>query len=132
MSTNKKDSKKDNTTPPVEVKAGRGHKQRGAGTVIVAKPPVVTSDGIILKPHEKLPSQLLNEYCQSKKRPNPKYYTQPPKYRFSVVLEDPKNSRNDLTFCPEQSFESDKVAKDYSALLALWYFQKTLPLGKLV
>ena len=50
------------------------------------------------------------------------------KYRFSVVLADPKNDRNDLTFCPEQSFESDKLARDYAALLALWHFQKTLPL----
>ena len=31
--------------PPV----ARGHKQRGAGTVIVAKAPVVTNDGIVLK-----------------------------------------------------------------------------------
>lgn len=31
--------------PPV----AKGHKQRGAGTVIVAKAPVVTADGIVLK-----------------------------------------------------------------------------------
>jgi hypothetical protein len=31
--------------PPI----ARGHKQRGAGTVIVAKAPVVTNDGIVLK-----------------------------------------------------------------------------------
>ena len=98
------------------------------GTIITAKPSVMTSDGIILKPHEKLPSQLLNEFCQQKKRPNPKYFTQPPHHRFLLKLEDPKNPKNDLSFCPEQSFESDKIAKDYSALLALWHFQKALPL----
>ena len=35
-------------------KPPRGHKQRGAGTVIVAKAPVVTDDGIVLKAHEVL------------------------------------------------------------------------------
>lgn len=42
-----------------EVKAGKGHRQRGAGTVITAKPPVVTSDGVVLKAHERLPIQLV-------------------------------------------------------------------------
>ena len=54
---------KGNTTPQpnvsLEVKAGKGHRQRGAGTVITAKPPVVTSDGVVLKAHERLPMQLV-------------------------------------------------------------------------
>jgi hypothetical protein len=47
-----------------------------------------------------------------------------------VVLEDSKNTKNDLEFCPSQGFESDRIAKDYAALLALWHFQKTLPLER--
>jgi len=38
---------------------GKGHRQRGAGTVITAKPPIVTTDGITLKAHERLPYQLV-------------------------------------------------------------------------
>lgn len=41
-----------------------------------------------------------------------------------------KNIKNNLEFIPSQSFESDKIAKDYAALLALWHFQKTLPLER--
>ena len=112
------------------VKQGKGHKQRGAGTVITAKPAVVTDDGIVLKAHERLPSQLLQEYCQKEKRPNPKYYHEPPGPRFKVVLEDPKNSKNNLSFCPNHPATSDKVARDFAALLALYHFQKTLPLER--
>ena len=95
------------------VRPPRGHKQRGAGTVITAKAPVVTNDGIVLKIHERLPSQLLSEYCQREKRISPKYNHRPPGHRFNVLLEDSKNSKNDLNFCPVQSFESDKLARDY-------------------
>lgn len=109
---------------------GRGHKQKGAGTVITAKAPIVTNDGIVLKAHERLPVQLLSEYCQKEKRPMPKYFSQHPQFRYKVILEDSKNSKNDLEFLPNQSVESDKVAKDYAALLALWHFQKNLPLER--
>lgn len=112
------------------VKQGKGHKQRGAGTVITAKPAVVTDDGIVLKAHERLPSQLLQEYCQKEKRPNPKYFHEPPGTRYKVILEDPKNSKNNLSFCPNHPATSDKVARDFAALLALHHFQKTLPLER--
>lgn len=109
----------------------RGHKQKGAGTVIVDKGPIVTSDGIVLKAHERLPTQLLQEYCQREKRPAPRYQHNPPGNRYNVLIADAKNSKNDLNFCPVQtSFESDKVAKDMSALLALFHFQKTIPLER--
>ena len=49
---------------------------------------------------------------------------------FKVILEDAKNVKNNLEFCPSQPFESDRIAKDYTALLALWHFQKTLPLER--
>jgi hypothetical protein len=41
------------------IKPPKGHKQKGAGTVITAKPPVVTADGITLRSHERLPAQLV-------------------------------------------------------------------------
>ena len=110
----------------------KGHKQRGAGTVITAKAPVVTRDGILLKAHERLPCQLLSEHCQKEKRPSPKYNFAPPgTHRYRVFLADTKNSKNDLTFCPMQvSFESDAVGRDFAALLALFHFQKSLPLER--
>jgi hypothetical protein len=46
-----------------------------------------------------------------------------PTIRFRVVLPDKKNSKDDLTFCPVQSFHTEKVAKDFAALLALHHFQ---------
>eukprot|EP01039_Chlorochromonas_danica_P005004 gene5004-5495_t len=124
-------------TPPVEEKKpiARGHRQRGAGTVITAKAAVTTTDGITLKPHERLPFQLLHEFCQREKRPNPKYqacpvHDSPGMKRMRVILEDSKNSKNDLTFSPVQAFETESIAKDYAALLALYHFQRTLPLER--
>jgi hypothetical protein len=116
--------------PILEKSGGRGHRQRGAGTVITAKAAIVTQDGILLKAHERLPSQILNEYCQREKRPMPKYTHNPPGHRYRCRLEDPKNSRYDLDFEPVQSSESDKLARDYAALLALFHLQRTMPLER--
>lgn len=40
------------STAPAISRPPKGHKQRGAGTVITAKPAIVTEDGIVLKAHE--------------------------------------------------------------------------------
>lgn len=102
----------------------KGHRQRGAGTVIVSKPPVLTDDGILLKPFERLPTTLLQEFSQRERRIMPKYNQcrrssdddeedtdAAAKYKFEVHLEDKKNSKFDLKFTPNQSFSSEKVAK---------------------
>jgi hypothetical protein len=75
MGKDKANASNKTNVPVVEEKKpiARGHRQRGAGTVITAKPAVTTADGIVLKTHEKLPFQLLHEYCQREKRPMPKY-----------------------------------------------------------
>jgi len=107
----------------------RGHKQKGAGTVIVAKPDVITGDGVILKAHERLPTQLLQEYCQREKRPLPVYHSRGPGHRHAVQLPDKKDPNCDLWFLPtDTDFESAKVAKDFSALLALFELQRNMPL----
>lgn len=124
------------SSQPAEEKKpiAKGHRQRGAGTVITGKAAIVTADGVTLKAHERLPFQLLHEFYQREKRPIPKYQQCPKDgregFRMRVLLEDAKNSKNDLTFCPVQSFESETVAKDYAALLALFHFQKNLPLER--
>eukprot|EP01038_Epipyxis_sp_PR26KG_P008683 gene8683-11734_t len=117
-------------TPTTLSKPPKGHRQKGAGTVITAKPAIVTNDGIVLKAHERLPSQLLHEYCQREKRTTPRYFPNPPGLKFTVLLADSKNSRNDMRFSPLQSVDSEAVAKDYAALLALFQFQKSLPLER--
>jgi hypothetical protein len=111
-------------------KPPKGHRQRGAGTVITAKPPVVTGDGVVLKAHERLPSQLLHEYCQGQKRPTPSYFANPPGNRFRVVLRDGKNDKNDLTFATPQAFETSSMARDFAALLALFHVQRNFPLER--
>ena len=45
------------------------------------------------------------------------------KWKFEVLLEDKKSSKYDLRFLPNASFASEKVAKDFTALLAVWHFQ---------
>ena len=111
-------------------KKAKGHRQRGAGTVVTAKPAVVTGDGVVLKPHECLPCALLHEYCQREKRPTPCYIPKPPGRRMEVVLHDSKNSKNDLRFATEQSFNTDSIARDYAALLALFQLQRQMPLER--
>eukprot|EP01036_Dinobryon_divergens_P050408 gene50408-67510_t len=111
----------------------KGHRQRGAGTVITGKAAVVTDDGVVLQPHQRLPSQIIQEYCQKEKRPTPIYNKCPPDsddptlVKFRLLLKDKKNTKDDLEFCPVQNFETEKVAKDFAALLALFHFQPTLP-----
>ena len=110
-------------------KKGRGHKQKGSGNVIVGKAPVVTNDGVVLKAHERLPTQVLQEWCQREKRPTPRYKPRPPGNRHMVFVNDAKNSLHDMNFCPIQTdYESEKVAKDYAALLALVEVQGKMPL----
>jgi hypothetical protein len=97
----------------------------------------MTDDGILLKPFERLPTTLLTELCQREKRLMPKYNQCKLGYgddeinpeacwKFEVILEDKKTTKNDLRFTPNQAFSSDKVAKDFAAILALWHFQVRL------
>ena len=52
-----------------------------------------------------------------------------PGNRHMVFVNDAKNSLHDMSFCPTQTnFESEKVAKDYAALLALVEVQGMMPL----
>ena len=55
------------------VKTGKGHKQRGAGSVLTSRSPVETRSGIMKKDWQRLPTQLLSEWCQREKRPRPAY-----------------------------------------------------------
>lgn len=112
-------------------KIPRGHKQKGSGNVIVlSKPSVVTNDGVVIKSFEKLPCQILHEYCQKEKRSLPRYKPITPACRYQITLEDAKNIKNNLVLSTNQSFDTDSIAKDYAALLVLFHLQKNMPLER--
>jgi hypothetical protein len=63
-----------NAKPEPAAKVGKGHKQSGAGAVLTARGPVETKCGVVKKDWQRLPSQMLHEFCQREKRPNPIYH----------------------------------------------------------
>lgn len=104
--------------------AGRpkGHKQKGAGTVVVSKGQEVSRDGLTIKEWQKTPKQLLREYAQSEKRPLPKFITSEKNGKFStkVVLADAKgNSKLDIVLTPDVSLDSSVESEHAAALLGL-------------
>ncbi|KAJ0411570.1 hypothetical protein ATCC90586_004220 [Pythium insidiosum] len=109
-----------------------GHRQRGAGTVTVSRGEIVRQ-GVTLKEWQRTPMQVLHEYCQSKKRQNPRYvHARAPegRTRMRCILPDDKSSAKDLAFCPEQSFETVEEAKHCAALLALRHLDPRQPLER--
>lgn len=78
----------------------------------------------------RLPSTLVNEFCQREKRPKPLFFDVSPNFRCRIVLKDAKNTRDDLEFLPVQAVEQQRFAKEYASLLALYHFQPTLPLER--
>ena len=59
-------------------------------------------------------------------------------HHFCCLVENPKNPKDNLSFVPSiplrdgggRGFESEKVGKDYAALLALFHLQRTIPLER--
>ena len=72
---------------------------------------------------QRLPSQLLKEYCQRAKRPLPKYKNiekSSDKFKYRVILPDPKgDEQKDLFFVPPNAVKSEEQAQEEGALLAL-------------
>ncbi|KAG7397023.1 ATPdependent RNA helicase [Phytophthora boehmeriae] len=107
-----------------------GHRQRGAGTVSVSKGDQMRQ-GVLCKEWQRTPMQLLQEFCQSKKRRNAFYARakaqDPAKFRMRCVLPDVKDNSKDLSFCPAEEFESMDEAKHCAALLALKHVEPLRP-----
>ncbi|KAF4322273.1 hypothetical protein BBO99_00004107 [Phytophthora kernoviae] len=107
-----------------------GHRQRGAGTVSVSKGDQLRQ-GVLCKEWQRTPMQLLQEFCQSKKRRNAFYARakaqDPSKFRMRCVLPDVKDNSKDLSFCPAQEFDSMDEAKHCAALLALKHVEPLRP-----
>ncbi len=102
------------------IRKPKGHRQKGAGTIIKSPPPVVTSEGICLLPHQRLPSNLLQEYCQKEKRIKPKYERIAGGI-MKVLLEDQKNTKYDLSFCPAQAADSDILGDSTAGTFTICY-----------
>jgi hypothetical protein len=135
---------------PIKQKPPKGHRQKGAGTIgvsllhlfqelfcftciiVTAPPTITTADGVTLAPHMKLPTLILQEYCQKHKREKPQYELIHHSHQFKckLLLPDKKSSKHDLQFLPLQFCDSEKSARDFAALLALLHFQANIPLGK--
>ncbi|KAE9074349.1 DExH-box ATP-dependent RNA helicase [Phytophthora fragariae] len=107
-----------------------GHRQRGAGTVSVSKGESLRQ-GVLCKEWQRTPQQLLHEFCQAKKRRGAFYprakSRDDTKFRVRCVLPDAKDSSKDLSFCPEQEFDSQDEAKHCAALLALKHVEPLRP-----
>uniref|UniRef100_A0AAV1SZW2 RNA helicase n=1 Tax=Peronospora matthiolae TaxID=2874970 RepID=A0AAV1SZW2_9STRA len=107
-----------------------GHRQRGAGTVSVSKQDTL-QQGVLCKEWQRTPMQLLQEFCQAKKRRSAFYARaksrDSTKFRLRCVLPDGKDREKDLTFCPEQEFETMEEAKHCAALLALHHVEPLRP-----
>ncbi|EWM20317.1 atp-dependent rna [Nannochloropsis gaditana] len=115
-------------------KKARGHRQRGAGAVMVDKAPVV-KDGVMLQSWQRLPSILLQEHCQREKRPRPSYgqvslLAGDKGIKMQVILPDPKHRDKSLRFLPTVSSADASQAKENAALLALLHLTPTLPLER--
>lgn len=113
---------------------GRGHRQKGAGTVAISKGEVTVA-GITMKDWMKTPQTLLLEYTVHNKRPKPRYdqlAADRDGTRFRVVLQDQKRpgTDKDLIFMPSRGFHEADEAKHTVALLALHSLNPTLPLER--
>ena len=117
-----------------QVWAGKGHKQKGASgqTASMGEAASVTTKGqTSVAQWQRLPSQLLKEYCQRQKRPLPKYKNIEKangKFKYRVILQDPKgDDQKDLFFVPPTAVQNEEQAQEEGALLALLQLTPSLP-----
>ena len=118
---------------------GRGAKESRVAAKLTDSGPREVK-GVSIETWQKLPSQLLGEWCQREKRPKPRWHPARPKpgaakvsgYRLRVVVPDRKKpgSEHDLGFVPVQHFPTEAGAKEQAALLALHHTQPELPLER--
>ncbi|KAG7338163.1 ATP-dependent helicase HrpA [Nitzschia inconspicua] len=120
--------------PETQQWGGKGHKQKGASgqTASIGQHVQTTDKGKTqIAQWQKLPSQILQEYCQKQKRPPPKFkelLNQTDKFKVRVIVPDPKNDRDkDLIIVPKNSVENEEQAKEEAALLALLQLTPNLP-----
>jgi len=105
----------------MDKKPPKGHRQKGAGTTIVDKGPV-ENQGVVIKTHQRLPSQILYEWTYKEKRPKPRFYrvhSNSGGHRQKCILPDAKDDKKSLEYAPLTDAENEFMAKEQAALLAL-------------
>eukprot|EP00522_Entomoneis_paludosa_P010319 CAMPEP_0172441418 /NCGR_PEP_ID=MMETSP1065-20121228/1967_1 /TAXON_ID=265537 /ORGANISM="Amphiprora paludosa, Strain CCMP125" /LENGTH=1439 /DNA_ID=CAMNT_0013190781 /DNA_START=22 /DNA_END=4341 /DNA_ORIENTATION=- len=119
--------------PEEQAWGGKGHKQKGASgqTALVDKKAQTTQvGGTSIQTWQKLPSALLTEFAKKEKFLKPKFKAlddKPGKYKYRVILPDPKDSKKDLFFVPPSAVANEEQAKEEAALLALVHITPKIP-----
>jgi ATP-dependent RNA helicase DHX57 len=117
--------------PDSQTWGGKGHKQKGASGQVasIAQAATVTSVGkTCLEQWQRLPTQLLLEYCKKQKRAAPVYQlVARSSFRYQCILPDGKNPEKDLIFVPASSVKNEEQAQEEAAMLALLELTPTLP-----
>ena len=115
--------------PEEQIWAGKGHKQKGASGQIASKATeakVTTTGKTTIEQWQRLPSQLLADFCKKQNRPSPKYKLLA-KYKFRVIVKDAKHEDRDLFYVPAHTVSNEEQAKEEASLLALLDLTPTLP-----
>jgi len=105
--------------------------RKNKSQVIRSRGPV-TAHGVTVQEWQRTPKQLLNEACQSLKRPRPQFRRAPcraeGRFRARLVLPDPRNvSEKDIVLCPVEDFETRMEAENAAALLGLHALDPSRP-----
>ncbi|GAX26203.1 hypothetical protein FisN_16Lh020 [Fistulifera solaris] len=120
--------------PETQTWGGKGHKQKGASgqTASIAQKATTTAVGqTSVAQWQRMPSQLLQEYCKKNKRPLPKLENKSKnanaKCLYKVILADGKNTQKDLFFQPMHAVGNEEQAREEACLLALLSLTPNLP-----
>lgn len=118
--------------PETQAWGGKGHKQKGASGQIasVAQKATTTSVGqTSVAQWQRLPSQLLQDYCKKNKKPSSKFenIVGNARFQYRVIVPDGKNAQKDLFFVPMHSVGNDEQAREEACLLALLALTPALP-----
>jgi ATP-dependent RNA helicase DHX57 len=111
---------------------GKGHKQKGASGQIAQKAESATTTSVgktQVAQWQRLPSQLLQDFCKREKRPNAKFKDMEKGsiYKYRCIVPDRKDDKKDLFFVPSRGVSNEEQAKEEAALLALLSVTPSLP-----
>lgn len=89
---------------------------------------------VVVKEWQRVPRQLIFEYCQKQKRPKPRFVSakcsEPGKVCRRIIVPDPKKKEKDISMCTNEGFDNPKEAEQYASMLALHHFGPNLPLER--
>ncbi len=96
------------------------------GQVIKSREDRETASGVVVKEWQRLPKQLVNEFCQREKRPRPNFSSlagDGGRWRGRAILPDSRGvEEKKLIFYTAEAFENAQLAEEFSAILVLFHF----------